>query len=190
MNTTEDKPNIELPNADDVAKFAKADTAPAAPEDPLAALARERDELKDRLLRAQAEQANIVKRLNQQQGDAIKYAHMGLARSILTVHDNLERTLASLKDAKPDDPVVAGVKLIVEQLEKLLRDHGVTAIDSIGQVFDPMLHEAMLHDRQTDKPAGTVTQEFERGYRLHDRVLRHSKVAVAAEPVAGEAAAS
>ncbi|MBI5765441.1 MAG: nucleotide exchange factor GrpE [Planctomycetes bacterium] len=190
MNTTEDTPNIELPSADDVAKFAKVEAAPAAPVDPLAALTRERDELKDRLLRAQAEQANIVKRLNQQHGDAIKYAQMGLARSILTVHDNLERTLASLKNAKPDDPVVAGVRLIVEQLEKLLRDHGVSSIESIGQPFDPMLHEAMLHDRQSDKPAGTVTQEFERGYRLHDRVLRHAKVAVAADEAEGEPAAA
>ena len=89
--------------------------------------------------------------------------------------------LTSLKDAKPDDPVVAGVKLIVEQLEKLLRDHGVSPIESVGQPFDPMLHEALMHDRQSKLPAGTVAQELERGYKLHDRVLRHAKVAVAAE---------
>ncbi len=182
MKMAEETPKIELAGEADVAKYGATDIAPVV------ALQRERDDLKDQLLRARAEQANIVKRLNQQNVDAMKYAHMGMARSILHVHDNLERTMTSLKDAKPDDPVVAGVKLIVEQLEKLLRDHGVTPIESVGQPFDPMLHEALMHDRQSMLPAGTVSQEFERGYKLHDRVLRHSKVAVAAEetPVAPE----
>src|SRR6266404_1320522 len=89
---------------------------------------------------------------------------------------------AAPHDAPAEDPVIAGVKLVADQLTKVLKDHGVEPIEAIGKQFDPSIHEALLHDRQSEELPGTVTQEFERGYRMHDRVLRHSKVAVAAEP--------
>ena len=180
---------IAMPSDDEVAQFAgkaeqqsPADAASAA-VDPIVQLERERDEYKDKMLRAQAECANIAKRLHQQHGESLKLAGLGLARDLLPIIDNFERTLGNLQDAHAEDPVIAGVKLIADQLAKVLKDHGVEAIEAVGKRFDPNLHEALLHDRHSSQPSGTVTQEFERGYRMHDRVLRHSKVAVAAEPV-------
>jgi molecular chaperone GrpE len=191
---TQEKKKVIVAGPEDVAKYggesADAVSAPEAVssesklpslEEQLVSLARERDEFKDKMLRAQAECANISKRLHQQHGEALRLAGMNLARSILPVVDNLERTLASLGDAHADEAVVQGVRLIHEQLLKTLSDHGIQPIASVGKPFDPTLHEALMHDRQTQQSAGTVTQEYERGYLYHDRVLRHAKVAVAAD---------
>jgi len=111
-----------------------------------------------------------------------------LARALLAVLDNFERTLANLREAHADDPVIAGVKLVADQLAKVLKDYGVEPIESVGKPFDPALHEALMHDPQPDSPAGTITQEFERGYTMQGRVLRHAKVAVAAAPTNGDGA--
>ena len=189
MAMSKDTHKIAMPSDEEVAQYSgeprSEESAAPAPQDPIAELQRERDEYKDKMLRAQAECANISKRLNQQHAESLKLAGMGLARDLLPIVDNFERTLASLQDAHADDPVIAGVKLIADQLTKVLKDHGVEPIECVGKPFDPNLHEALMHDRQSNQPQGTVTQEFERGYRMRDRVLRHSKVAVAAEP-AGE----
>jgi molecular chaperone GrpE len=138
------------------------------------------------MLRAQAECANITKRLTQDRAEAVKLAGMGLARALLAVLDNFERTLANLREAHAEDPVIAGVKLIADQLAKVLKDHGVEPIESVGKPFDPMYHEALMHDRQAEAPPGTITQELERGYTMHGRVLRHAKVAVGAAPTDGD----
>ncbi|HVP11432.1 MAG TPA: nucleotide exchange factor GrpE [Phycisphaerae bacterium] len=136
---------------------------------------------KDKLLRAHAECDNIAKRLNQQHAESLKLAGMDLARALLPVLDNMQRTLDNLKDAHADDPVIQGVKLIAEQFAKVLQDHGVVPIQSVGEPFDPACHEALMEDRQSDLPAGTVTMEMQRGYKMHDRVLRPARVAVAGQ---------
>lgn len=189
---TEERPKIAVASEQDVAEYAgKVDGgAPTSdsppPADTVAALERQRDEFKDRMLRAQAECANISKRLQQQHAESLKLAGMGLVRAILPALDNFDRTLANLKEAHAEDPVIAGVKMIADQLAKALKDYGVEPIAAVGRPFDPTLHEALLHDRQSNQAAGIVTQEFERGYMLHDRVVRHAKVAVAAEPAEAE----
>lgn len=185
---------IEIATDEDVAKFAggseamtaatkeMSEESPSTAEGRLAAVQKECDEFKDKMLRAQAECANITKRLTQERAEALKLAGMGVARSILPVLDNFERTLANLREAHAEDPVIAGVKLVADQLTKVLKDHGVEPIESLGKSFDPMLHEALMHDRQSSGQPGTITQELERGYTMHGRVLRHAKVAVAAAP--------
>lgn len=135
-------------------------------------------EYRDKWLRAQAECANISKRLRQEYSESLKMAGMGLARSLLPVLDSFDRTLSSLGDSGSDDPVAQGVRLISDQLTKTLRDHGIKPIEAVGKTFDPSLHEALMQDRESDVPPNTVTQELERGYTMNDRVLRPSKVAV------------
>ena len=141
----------------------------------------ERDQLKDKLLRAQAECANIPKRLHQQHAEALRLAGMGLVRDLLPIADNFERSIASMTAEHEKDTVIAGIKLIADQLNKVLRDHGVEPIDAVGKPFDPMYHEAMLSDTTTDQPPGTVTSELQRGYTMQGRVLRPARVTVAAE---------
>ncbi|MCG8405242.1 MAG: nucleotide exchange factor GrpE [Phycisphaerales bacterium] len=153
---------------------------PSSTEEQIAALKADRDALKDKLLRSQAECANISKRLHQQHAEALKLAGMNLARSLLPVLDSFERTFSTLEKSALDDPVVQGVKLIADDFQKAFRDHGITPIEAQGKPFDPMQHEAMMQDHETDLPSGTVTQELQRGYTMQDRVLRPAKVAVAA----------
>ncbi|HPF40906.1 MAG TPA: nucleotide exchange factor GrpE [Phycisphaerae bacterium] len=186
--TAEDRnTTMDTPEADGRGESGDAPNAEATPPSELEALRAERDELRDRLLRAQAECANISKRLTQQHQNAMKTAGLDLARSMLSVLDNLDRTVDAIPGHDANDALVVGVRMVREELIKALKDHGVTPIEAMGAVFDPMMHEAMLQDFQTDAPAGTVSQEFQRGYCMHDRVLRPAKVAVAAaKPDAGE----
>ncbi|HUN80383.1 MAG TPA: nucleotide exchange factor GrpE, partial [Phycisphaerae bacterium] len=145
---SKDTHKIAMPSDEEVAQYSgeprSEESAAPAPQDPIAELQRERDEYKDKMLRAQAECANISKRLNQQHAESLKLAGMGLARDLLPIVDNFERTLASLQDAHADDPVIAGVKLIADQLTKVLKDHGVEPIECVGKPFDPNLHEALM----------------------------------------------
>lgn len=185
----------DLPVAD-AAQTADADRAPSEPaeapapttiEEECASLKAERDALNDKLLRAQAECANITKRLNNQHTASLKRAGMHLARALLPVLDSLEKTLGAIGESEQEDPVAQGVRLITEEFHKVFRDHEIVQIEALHKPFDPMLHEAMMRDHHSDQPPGTVTQEYQRGYTMHDRVLRPAKVVVAAEAIAEEA---
>lgn len=148
--------------------------------DDVESLRRERDELKDKYLRSQAECANVARRLNQQFAEEKRIASMSFARDLLPVLDNFDRTLASMGGKSADDPIAQGVKLIAEQLTKTLAQHGIAAMDSADKPFDPERHQALMQDFETRVAPGTVTRELERGYMIHDRVLRPAKVIVAA----------
>lgn len=149
-------------------------------DDRLAAMEAEIESLKDQLLRARAECANIARRAGEQQVEAVRLAGMGLARALLPVMDSLDRTLSSLPAGADSDPFAEGVRLIAEKFKKALRDHGIVPIQALGRKFDPAVHEAMLQDRGGNAPPGTVTQELQPGYTMHGRVLRPAKVAVSA----------
>lgn len=181
--TMEDPTDADMSPADD--SVGAEGAAEGGPEteaaDAVEALHKELAECKDKLLRAQAECANISRRLHQQQIEAVRYAPMGLAREVLNVVDSLERSLANMEASQADKALVDGVRLIADQLIKVMKDHGITPIEAVGKAFDPMVHEAMLSDPSSDEPPGTVTSELVRGYRMFDRVLRPSKVVVAAE---------
>ncbi|OWY73382.1 nucleotide exchange factor GrpE [cyanobacterium TDX16] len=195
MIKADDKKKIVMPTEDEIAKDApaEADSASEAGSGASAAgmsteageteasLRAQRDELRDKLLRAQAECANISKRMHQQNVEAVKHAGMGLAREVLHVVDSLDRSLEGLQSGAAGGSVLDGIKLIADQLAKVLSDHGVKPIESVGHPFDPMRHEAMMSDYESDKPVGTVTAEYQRGYMMHDRVLRPAKVVVAAK---------
>lgn len=150
-------------------------------EDTLESLRAERDEFRDKFLRAQAECANISKRLHQQHAAASRLAGMDLARSLLPVLDSLELTLASFNELDKEDPLHQGVQLMIDEFLKALAAHGIVPIQSVGCPFDPSLHEAMMQDYETDSAPGTVSRELQRGYKMHERVLRPSKVMVSAE---------
>jgi molecular chaperone GrpE len=151
-------------------------TAPA--DDPVAALCREVESYKDKYLRAEAETVNVSRRLQQQHAQAIKHAAMDLARELLPIVDSLERTLEHVSRLPADDPVGAGVKLIADELAKVLKAHGIEPIEAVGRPFDPEVHEALMQDATSTLPAGTVCAELQKGYRLHERVLRPSRVAI------------
>src|SRR5205814_7266097 len=104
------------------------------------------------------------------------------ALGLLPVLDNLERATVAAKQANETGPLVQGVAMVLTQLRDLLRRHGITPIEALGQSFNPNLHQAVLQQPTKEHPPFTVVNVLEQGYTLHDRVLRPASVAVAVAP--------
>jgi molecular chaperone GrpE len=159
-------------------------TTPAGDSgDPDGALARERDELRDRLLRTAAEFDNYRKRTERERREASDYAATELLREILPVVDDLERALAAPVEPGPGAERVAayrdGLDLIRRQFLEILRRRGVEPMEVVGQPFDPQWHEALAQEPANGRADGEVTAEIRRGYRQGSRLLRAALVKVA-----------
>ncbi len=168
------------PNPDDAAdQPLDAADSPKALEEKLAAAEAEASENRDRMLRMAAELDNSKKRAARDLDDIKKYATENLIRQLLTVVDNLERAIAS---AAPDNEngqsLVDGVALTLAEIMKILEKHYVSPIQALGEPFDPAFHQAMCQEESTDQPPNTVVQEFQKGYLIHDRLLRPAMVVV------------
>ncbi|MCK6455955.1 MAG: nucleotide exchange factor GrpE [Phycisphaerae bacterium] len=202
---TDSKPKITVASEEDVRRYAGApDPSPndappvdaAAPGDEpspdrqIEQLRQELASLNDKYLRAKAETVNVSRRLNEERAEAVRLAHASFVRDLLKVVDDLERTRTFLKDRSDDDALATGVRMIYDDLMKVLRDHGVEPMESVGRPFDPTRHEALMQQDSTEHPPGTVVAELSRGYMIRDRVLRAARVAVARTPEAKAAADS
>ena len=145
---------------------------------PLAELTAEKNALQDRLLRLAAEFDNYRKRIDRDRRDQADAAVASAVEDLLPIVDNLERALeaAAGEDA---DSYREGVELIHRQMLDLLRRRGVTPIESVGADFDPQLHQAVAHEASPEHREGEVMEEFRRGYKLGDRLLRPAMVKVA-----------
>ncbi|HEX4823181.1 MAG TPA: nucleotide exchange factor GrpE [Candidatus Polarisedimenticolaceae bacterium] len=135
-------------------------------------------DLRDRLVRLQADFENFKKRGERERLDHLRYATSDLVARILPVLDNFERALLSVRPGGTADAVVEGIGLIHRQLLQILEKEGLRAMDSVGATFDPALHEAVATDPDPSAPPHTVTQVFQRGYFLHDRLVRPAMVRV------------
>ena len=136
-------------------------------------------ELKDQMLRRQAELENYRKRLIRDKEEAVQFANESLIRDILGFLDNMDRALAAAKNGGDLNALIEGFEMTQNQLLSTLdKNWGLKGIDSVGQEFDPSLHEAcmMTIDENLDKE--TVLEEFQKGYTLHGRVVRPSKVKI------------
>lgn len=157
---------------------------PAAPEgaDSLEVqLAAAREEAKanhDRWLRERADLENLKRRSARERTDTLKYGIEGVIRDLLPMVDSLERALVHGQgDAK--HPLVAGVEMTLTGIREVLQRHGVTRVEAKGQPFDPAVHEAVAHVETADHAPNSVVEEYQPGYRLHDRLLRPAMVSVA-----------
>ena len=150
------------------------------------ALTVERDELKDRLLRALAEAENARKRGDRDRREAEQYGGTRLARDMLPVYDNLRRALdagAGLGEgvSETEKAVLDGVELTLRELLNIFTRHGITLIaPEKGEVFDPQVHQAMFEAPVPDVPKGCIIQVMTEGFLLHDRLLRPAQVGVSA----------
>lgn len=157
------------------------ETATLSPHEALAQAQKQRDEYLDQLQRSRAEFANYQKR-SRAQADADRlYAVGSLAGDLLEGLDNLERAAEALKASGPPG-IGEGLDMVHAQLLATLAKHGVEPIAALGRPFDPNQHEALLQQPDAHHPEGTVVAEMSTGYRIHDRVLRPSKVAVSVKP--------
>ena len=134
----------------------------------------------DRLLRAQAELQNVLKRHEKDRIDRAKYAVEPLARDLLSVVDDLERALQHMGDQSGG--LAEGVELVHRGLLNVLAKHGVERIEARGKEFDPAEHEAVAAVETDDVPENSVVEEHRAGFRLRDRLLRPAMVAVAKRP--------
>ena len=142
-------------------------------------------DLKDKLLRALAEQENQRRRFERERDESAKYAIARFARDILAVADNLQRALeadGADQAQTPDAPrtgIAAGVAATMRELMAAFERHGVRRIDPLGQKFDPHFHQAVFEVPDATQPPGTVVKVAASGYAIGDRLLRAAMVGVA-----------
>ena len=175
----------------DVIAAASATTADAAdPQDPLAAMIAERDQLKDQLLRALADTENMRRRSEREAANVRKYGHTPFARDLVGAIDNLARVV----DSAPDDldqvdeamkSLITGIQLSWTELQTVIEKHGIKRVQPLGEKFDYNFHQAMFEVPTNDQPSGVVLDVVQHGYVLHDRLLRPAMVGVSK---AGDAA--
>ena len=135
----------------------------------------------DRFLRVTAEFENYKKRSTREMDDFRKYANQSLIMEMLAVVDNLERALNSSNGNNSIDKCMAdGVNLTLKEILKIFEKFNVKAIESVGQPFDPNFHQAMMQEETDNYPEKTVITELQKGYMIHDRLLRPAMVVVAA----------
>lgn len=145
---------------------------------------RELAEFKDKYLRALADTENIRKRVRQQSEESVRLQRENLLRDLLPMVDNLERAVDAARGGGNGKPIVEGVEMVLRSLLDFLRGQGVTPQEAVGQPFNPQFHEAVDHVESADHPPNTVINEFHRGYRIGERVLRPARVSVAKGPAA------
>lgn len=149
--------------------------------DELEALRAERDEMRDRFMRALADAENSRKRGERDRREAEQYGGTKLARDMLPVYDNLTRALeaASEETRASASALIEGLELTLRELTNVLAKHGVAEINpAIGEVFDPQLHQAMFEAPVPGTKAGQIIQVMGVGFLLHDRLLRPAQVGV------------
>jgi molecular chaperone GrpE len=146
-------------------------------------LEKEGKETHDRLLRVSAEFENYKKRAAREMNDFRKFANESLVKAMLPVIDNLDRAIESSNNEKhADSSVVEGVNMTLKEIFKVLEQFGVKRFDSIGDTFDPGLHQAVMQEETEGKDENTVVKELQKGYMIHDRLLRPAMVVVSKKP--------
>jgi molecular chaperone GrpE len=141
---------------------------------------KEAGETYDRLLRASAEFDNYKKRSSREMEEFRKFANQSLIKEMLSVVDNLELAMNSTDGHKAiDKDLLQGLEMTHKEILRVFDKFNVKPIDAKGQPFDPTFHEAVMQEETDDSPKNTVINELQRGYMIHDRLLRPSMVVVA-----------
>ena len=150
-------------------------------------LAAKSDEAKanhDRYLRTVAELENYKRVSQREQRESIRYGNESILKELLPAIDNLERAIQAAKSSAGTDALIQGVELTLKQLQEAIGRFGVKPISCIGKPFDPTCQQAVTQVESSRIAPGCVVEEFQKGYLLHDRVLRAAMVSVATAPSA------
>ena len=172
--------NVEDAQESESSSDEDVSTEEEAPVDEEAQQRDELAELHDRHLRLRAEFDNYRKRISRDNDRFRKRAAEGILSDLLPVLDNLERALQFKDDVSSS--LADGMQMVYDQMVELVARHGVKSIAAIGEKFDPQYHEAIAQVPSDEIPKDDVAEEFQRGYTLHDQVLRPSKVTVSTGP--------
>ena len=172
-HTNED---IDRMDEEGASQAESVDPTPAL-ADEVVELRKERDALHDRLLRQAAEFDNYRKRIDRERRDITQYAAADVLQELLPIVDDFERALRV--EAAGAESYRQGLEIIHRALLELLRKRGVTPIAAVGEMFNPEVHQAVAYEEHGDRRDGEIIEEFARGYRLGDRLLRPAMVKVA-----------
>ena len=145
----------------------------------------ERDELKDRFMRALADAENARKRSERDRREAEQYGGSKLSRDMLPVYDNMKRALETVTDDQKEAnaALIEGIELTMRELLSVFKKHGIEIIaPEVGDKFDPKLHQAMFEAPVPGTHAGDIIQVAAEGFMLHDRLLRPAQVGVSSTP--------
>jgi molecular chaperone GrpE len=169
---------------------AEAASAPSgSPADRLLALEAEALDLRDKLLRKQADFENFRKRMIRERDEAARYANAALLTDVIATIDDFERAIRSAEESRDFDSFLQGVSMIEKQLLETLESRwGLRRFTSVGEGFDPNRHEAVLRVEGPAEARPTVVEDYQRGYFLHERVLRPARVKVMVPAQASDAA--
>ncbi len=176
--------NLESAIEELMTEEVEIDLTEEEPVDELAALRAERDEFKDRFMRALADAENTRKRGERDRREAEQYGGSKLARDMLPVYDNMKRALEAAGEAGDGaKALIEGVELTMRSLLNIFEKHGIRLLSpEIGDKFDPEVHEAMFEAPVPGTKAGDIIQVMGEGFMLHDRLLRPAQVGVSSTP--------
>ncbi|WP_017472624.1 nucleotide exchange factor GrpE [Amphibacillus jilinensis] len=173
--------NEEIEEVEEVEQELMDDTEEKATDasfEEIEQIKQEKDELYNKLIRLQAEYDNFRKRTQREKAADLKYKSQSLVTELLPIVDNFERAL----DNKPEDhavqPFFEGMEMIYRQLSTALEKEGVEIIETVGETFDPNIHQAVMQVEDDQYDSNTVVEELQKGYRLKDRVIRPAMVKV------------
>lgn len=170
---------------EDVGADGDAPHGDGAPDLQAALEAKEKElaELKDKYLRALADNENARKRIRQQSEESVRIQREAILRDLLPIIDNLERAVDAARAGDGGSKtIIDGVEMVLRSMMDFLRAQGVTSLDSVGQPFDPARHEAVDHVASEVHAPNQIVQEFHRGYQIGDRVIRPARVSVSKGP--------
>lgn len=150
-------------------------------EDKIETVTKESQENYDRLLRVSAEFENYKKRSIRELADVQKYANQSLVKDLLPIIDSLELALKSARESSniTDGCLLDGVELTRKEILKVFEKNNIEQIAAVGKPFDPNFHEAVMREESDDYPENTVINEMQKGYLMHDRLIRPAMVVVA-----------
>ena len=160
-------------------RLAELEARVSANDDEISGLQRERDDLKARLLRSAADMDNFRKRKEREKEELRKYGSDKIVADLLPAVDNLERALEHAEKTAEESSISDGVRMVHRQLISSLEKHGIQSFESVGEKFDPQRHEAIQQIETTEFDTNVVMQEFQKGYFIHDRLLRPALTVVA-----------
>lgn len=171
--------------ADSLEELARGEPDDGTGASEIDALRAERDEFKDRFMRALADAENSRKRSDRDRKEAENYGGSKLSRDLLPVYDNMKRALMAAEEAdgEADKALLEGVELTMRELVNTFRKHGIVPISpEVGDKFDPNVHQAMFEAPLPGTSAGDIIQVAAEGFMLHDRLLRPAQVGVSSTP--------
>ena len=168
----------ESSEAEPEEKEAPGEEKDLTPDQEMARMQQEVEQANDMMLRLAAELDNYKKRVGKERESLIRYAAQDVLQELIPVLDNFERAIESADKSKDFVSFLEGVKMIYKNMYDVMGRKGLVRIDAVGETFDPNIHEAVMQVTSEEHPENVVVEELQKGYMLHDRVIRPSMVVV------------